>query len=139
MYVPETVYDTLGFEVLEAAGGVARVGATDLARLGNREGWVHGGAIAALCDAALTQAAGSTDALGQGSATAELQVSYLEPARSGPLVASADVVGVFERRVEVRAEVRAQGSVVAVARALISRGRMAGPQGSHGETSGSGS
>lgn len=118
------LYHTLGFEPAEVGtDGLVAVHATGCDRLMNRDGRIHGGAIAAIVDAAATQAAASSGALGPGAATADLSVSYLEPASGRSLAAVASVVAVHARRVEVRAEVRCGDAVVAVGRVMIARGR----------------
>lgn len=117
-------YETVRFEA-EVVDGVAIVRAADVSRLRNREGWAHGGAIAALADAALTQAADASGVLGPGAATAELLVNFLEPATGETLEAEGAVVAVHERRVEVRAEIRSGGRVIAVARAMVTKGGVA--------------
>jgi len=121
--VTSPFYATVGFEVDETTAHGAVVRANELEPLRNREGWCHGGAIAALADAAATQAAARSGGAGRGSATVELTVSYLDSAVEGPLVARGEVVAVHDRRIEVRVEIRANDRVVAVARAMVVRGR----------------
>ena len=120
-FLHQTFYETVGVEVVELGAGRAHLRVADVSGLGNREGWVHGGALAGLLDAALTQATG--DLVGRGGGTANLSVSFLEPARSGPLDVRGTVVAVHERRIEARAEASAGGTVVAVATAMIARGK----------------
>ena len=57
----------------------------------NIGGVVHGGAIATLIDVAMGRAYGSGLGDGERPVTIEMKVNFLEPARAGQLVATAEV------------------------------------------------
>jgi uncharacterized protein (TIGR00369 family) len=58
----------------------------------NPAGTVHGGAIAALVDVAMGRAVGSLIEDGERPVTIEMKLNYLEPGRTGDLVATAEVL-----------------------------------------------
>lgn len=57
----------------------------------NDAGGVHGGVLASLVDGAMGQAVRSVTEDGQGLATSQLTVTYLNPGKPGQLVATAQV------------------------------------------------
>ena len=57
----------------------------------NGAGGVHGGVLATLVDSAMGQAVRSVTEDGQGLATSQLTVTYLNPGKPGQLVATAQV------------------------------------------------
>ena len=57
----------------------------------NAAGGVHGGVLASLVDSAMGQAVRSVTEDGQGLATSQLTVTYLNPGKPGQLVATAQV------------------------------------------------
>jgi uncharacterized protein (TIGR00369 family) len=84
-------YEHLGF-VLDALGdGRATIRLPFEKHLGNSRSEVHGGAIATLADAAMSQAVRSTIELGAAVATISLTLNYLAPAR-GELVCNGVIV-----------------------------------------------
>jgi len=84
-------YEHLGFklEALADGGSTLRMAFHD--HLGNSRGEVHGGAIATLADAAMSQAVRSTVEMGAKIATISLTLNYLAPAH-GELVCTGRVI-----------------------------------------------
>jgi uncharacterized protein (TIGR00369 family) len=81
---------------------------------------VHGGAIATLADEALASVAFTVAEEGEDTATADLKVDFLRPARPGRLIARATVRHRTRRLAFCEAVVEMPGGqVVAEARALI--------------------
>jgi uncharacterized protein (TIGR00369 family) len=81
---------------------------------------VHGGAIATLADEALASVAFTVAEEGEDTATADLKVDFLRPAKPGRLIARATVRHRTRRLAFCEAVVEtAGGQVVAEARALI--------------------
>jgi uncharacterized protein (TIGR00369 family) len=81
---------------------------------------VHGGAIATLADEALASVAFTVAEEGEATATADLKVDFLRPAKPGRLLARASVRHRTRRLAFCEAVVEmAGGQVVAEARALI--------------------
>src|SRR5207245_4571881 len=81
---------------------------------------VHGGAIATLADEALASVAFTVAEEGEDTATADLKVDFLRPAKPGRLVARATVRHRTRRLAFCEATVEhAHGEVVAEARAVI--------------------
>ncbi len=73
-------------------GGRAEVGMSAGDEHLNPAGTVHGGAIAALVDVAMGRAVGSLIEDGERPVTIEMKLNYLEPGRTGDLVATAEVL-----------------------------------------------
>ena len=108
--------DTLGMrlggddESPDGHEAVVRMEATE-AHL-NRAGTVHGGVLASMVDAAMWQAVRevTTDTT---PATSQLTVTFLDPAKPGPLVATARVRKRGSTLTVVEAEVEQNGTAVA--------------------------
>jgi uncharacterized protein (TIGR00369 family) len=84
-------YEHLGLELDELSDGCAAIRLPYRKHFGNSRGEVHGGALAALADAAMSQAVRSTVESGAAVATISLTLSYLAPAH-GELVCKGAVV-----------------------------------------------
>jgi uncharacterized protein (TIGR00369 family) len=83
----------------------------------NIGGIVHGGVLASMIDTAMGRAVRSvTDS---STATSQLTVTYLDPARPGPLVATARVTKRGSTLTIVEAEVEQEGKAVAHALATF--------------------
>ncbi len=82
----------LGFELLEAAGGNARIRLELAKHLCNSRGVAHGGALSSLLDSALGAAVISSMKPEEWCGTRQLSIQFNEPARRGPLVASGRMV-----------------------------------------------
>jgi uncharacterized protein (TIGR00369 family) len=78
---------------------------------------VHGGVLASLIDTAMGRAVRS--ATDSSTATSQLTVTYLEPARPGPLVATARITKRGSTLTIVEAEVEQEGRAVAHALATF--------------------
>ncbi len=106
-------YETLGIALLEARDGRSRVRMPANPGLANGRGDVHGGAIAALLDAALSSAARSSLPAGHSTATITYTTSFLLPGR-GTLTAEGEVLRGGRTIVSVAARVlNEQGALVA--------------------------
>jgi uncharacterized protein (TIGR00369 family) len=107
--------ELLGLRVDEMHDGTAVVRFDAGERHLNPGGSVHGGAIATLVDTAMGTAvvAAHGDKQGAGTATIEMTVTYLEPAKPGELEARAKVRKVGRRITIVEAEVLQEGDMVA--------------------------
>lgn len=86
--------------------------------LRQQDGVVHGGVLAYLADNAMTFAAGSV--LGAVVVTAGVSVEYVAPARTGPLVARAEVEHATLRHATCRVVVTAGGATCAVGQGRVS-------------------
>jgi uncharacterized protein (TIGR00369 family) len=73
-------YEHLGLELDALADGRSAIRLPFQKHFGNSRGEVHGGAVAALADAAMSQAVRSTVELGAAVATISLNLNYLAPA-----------------------------------------------------------
>ena len=89
--VDRPFYRHLGIEVIEAVDGSALVRMPAQLHLGNARGDVHGGAIAALLDAALSSAARAASPPSTGVTTIQFSTHFLAPGR-GNLMARARTV-----------------------------------------------
>jgi uncharacterized protein (TIGR00369 family) len=78
----------------------------------NGAGGVHGGVLATLVDSAMGQAVRSVSRDGQGLATSQLTVTYLNPAEPGQLVATAQVRKRGKSLVVCDAEIEQDGEPV---------------------------
>jgi uncharacterized protein (TIGR00369 family) len=108
-------HETLGITLLEAKDGRSRVHLADHPKLANGRGDVHGGAIAALLDTALSVAARSSLPAGYNTATITYTTNFLVPAR-GALVAEGQVLRSGRSIVSVEARVLDEhGTLVAQA------------------------
>ncbi|HET9663949.1 MAG TPA: PaaI family thioesterase [Burkholderiales bacterium] len=74
-------YGYLGFALAALGEGSATIRLPYEAHLGNSRSEMHGGAVATLADAAMSQAVRSTVERGAAVATISLNVNYLAPAR----------------------------------------------------------
>ena len=81
--------DVMGFEVLEARRGFARVGLPVRPALFQPHGVVHGGALAALADTAGGVGSYVSYPVGTEVMTVEMKVNFLRPASQGVLVGEA--------------------------------------------------
>lgn len=84
-------YEYLGLKLDALADGASVVRLPFQNQLGNSRGEVHGGAVASLADAAMSQAVRSTVELGAKVATISFSLNYLAPAH-GELVCQGRVV-----------------------------------------------
>lgn len=84
-------YEHLGLELDALANGRSAIRLPYRKHFGNSRGEVHGGAVAALADAAMSQAVRSTVEPGAAVATISLTLNYLAPAH-GELVCNGAVV-----------------------------------------------
>lgn len=89
-----TMAQTLGYRIAEAADGRVVVTATPNDAQLNPAGTVHGGLAATLLDTAMGLAIHSTLERGSGSTTLEFKISLLRPItpQTGPIKAEATVV-----------------------------------------------
>ena len=79
----------------------------------NKAGTVHGGVLATLVDSAMGQAVRSVTRDGQGLATSQLTVTYLNPGKPGQLVATAQVRKRGKSLVVCDADIEQDGEPVA--------------------------
>lgn len=84
-------YEHLGLELDALADGQSALRLPFQKHFGNTRGEVHGGAVAALVDAAMSQAVRSTIELGSKVATITMTLNYLAPAH-GELTCKGAVV-----------------------------------------------
>lgn len=84
--------DLMGFEVLDAREGFARVRMPVEPRLFQPFGVVHGGALASLADTAGGVGSYVSHPVGTRMATVELKVNFIRPASEGVLVGEAKAV-----------------------------------------------
>jgi uncharacterized protein (TIGR00369 family) len=103
--------DEVGIEVEAAEEGRSRIRLDAEERHLNPAGTVHGGAIATLVDTAMGAAVKTTG--DGGTATVEMKVTYLEPAKPGTLVVDALVRKRGRRITIVEAEVSQGDELVA--------------------------
>ena len=82
----------LGWEALTLEPGHVRVRYTARPEFGNPQGAIQGGFLAALLDDAMGPALFTTLAAEDFAPTIEMKVSFLRPARPGPLLAEGRVV-----------------------------------------------
>ncbi|MEY4580909.1 MAG: hypothetical protein RL701_5612 [Pseudomonadota bacterium] len=105
-------YQLIGFEVSDFGPSWAQCQVKARDELQNPNGTLHGGVIATLIDATITQALLMTDEYQRvretkGSlATIDLHVKYLRPAQRGRLICEANIVHLGKRVVHARATVR---------------------------------
>lgn len=86
-----TFHTLIGVTEIDAADGRSTVTVKGSADLGNRRGDVHGGALAAYLDIAMSRALHTAIADDASIATISMTVNYLEPAR-GNLAVHGEVV-----------------------------------------------
>jgi uncharacterized protein (TIGR00369 family) len=84
-------YEHLGLKLDALADGRSAISLPFQKHFSNTRGEVHGGAVAALVDAAMSQAVRSTIALGAAVATISMNLNYLAPAH-GELTCKGAVV-----------------------------------------------
>jgi uncharacterized protein (TIGR00369 family) len=82
----------LGWKALELAPGRVRVRYTARPEFGNPQGAIQGGFLAAMLDDAMGPALYTTLGADDFAPTIEMKVSFLRPARPGPLIAEGRVV-----------------------------------------------
>jgi uncharacterized protein (TIGR00369 family) len=96
-------FQLLGFEVLDFGPGFSKTRITVRDDLKNPNGVIHGGVIATLIDAGITQAMLMTDAYQEirdtkgMMTTLDLRVKYLRPLSAGNLTCSAEVPRIGKR------------------------------------------
>jgi len=96
-------FQLIGFEVLDFGPGFSKTRIVLRDELKNPNGVVHGGVIATLIDAGITQAMLMTDAYQQiretkgMMTTLDLRVKYLRPLSAGSLTCSAEVPRIGKR------------------------------------------
>jgi len=119
-------YQLIGFEVSDFGPSWAQCQLKTRDELTNPNGVLHGGVIATLIDATITQALLMTDEYQQvrdtrGSlSTIDLHVKYLRPAQHGRIVCEANVVHLGSRVVHAQAVVRnEQGKQIALGDASL--------------------
>ena len=95
----------VGFELESSGDGRAELILDVEPRHLNPHGTVHGGAIATLVDSAMGAAVATTTGEGEGPVTIEMKVTYLEPAKTERLRASAHVRRAGKRITIVEADV----------------------------------
>ncbi|MBL8609165.1 MAG: PaaI family thioesterase [Myxococcales bacterium] len=108
----------LGIEVVAVEPGAVRCQIESAEKLTSGVGAVHGGALVALVDHAMSLAVYPVVEIGKWVATLELKVSYVAPVRQGvegPIVAEATVVSLKKRIATVRVDVTFHGELVATA------------------------
>lgn len=84
-------YQHLGLELDALADGKSVIRLPFQKQFGNTRGEMHGGAVAALMDAAMSQAVRSTIPMGSAVATITMTLNYMAPA-FGELTAKGNVV-----------------------------------------------
>jgi uncharacterized protein (TIGR00369 family) len=105
-------FKLIGFEVCDFGPKWARCQVRGRAELENPNGVIHGGVIATLIDASITQALLMTDEYQvvrdtQGAlSTVDLHVKYLRPAQHGLLSCEATIVHLGRRVIHAQAVVR---------------------------------
>jgi uncharacterized protein (TIGR00369 family) len=82
----------LGWKALELEPGHVRVRYTARPEFGNPQGAIQGGFLAAMLDDAMGPALLTLLAANQFAPTIEIKVSFLRPARPGPIIAEGRVV-----------------------------------------------
>lgn len=88
---PAPVADLIGFRLADFRDGVARIELEAGSRHHNPMGWVHGGILCDLADAAMGVAFAATLAEGESFTTLELHIRYLRAVRTGLLTATGRV------------------------------------------------
>lgn len=108
----------LRIELVDPARGSLRAPVTSYSR--NTLGALQGGVVAALAQESAAAAVGAR--LGRPSRTVELHMTFLAPGRTGPVIATGEVLGVGEGGGVARVEVTDEGTgrlmAVAVAEAV---------------------
>jgi acyl-CoA thioesterase len=105
-------FNLIGFEVVELEPGRSKTRVTFRSDLTNPDGVMHGGVIATLIDAGITQAMLMTDEYAQvrdtrGSmSTVDLGVKYVRAVRGGAITCESEIVHRGRRVVHARAVVR---------------------------------
>jgi uncharacterized protein (TIGR00369 family) len=109
-------FQLIGFEVSDFGPRWAKCQVKGREELENPNGVVHGGVIATLIDATITQALLMTDEYQQlrdsngALSTIDLHVKYLRPAQRGRLVCDANIVHLGKRVIHAQAVVRNEES-----------------------------
>ena len=85
------LYQHLGFQLDALDDGCSQVRLSFQPHLGNTRGDVHGGTVAAIIDAAMSQAVRSLVDTAMGVATMNMNINYLAPAR-GEIVCKGQVI-----------------------------------------------
>lgn len=106
------LYIHLGFELDALDDGRSQVRLRFQPHLGNSRGEVHGGTLAAIVDAAMSQAVRSLVERGMGVATMNMNLSYLAPAR-GEIICRGNVIRRGRSIMFTEAEVLGEDGVLA--------------------------
>ena len=115
-FAPGSFAEMLGIEEVEAREGWARVRMPIRDHHLQEANAVHGGVIMTLADTAFWRAVTTLLSPGQTSATSELKVNFIKPARGDYLVAESRIIHKGSRLVVGDAEVTdGQGDIVAKA------------------------
>jgi uncharacterized protein (TIGR00369 family) len=112
----------LGREVLSVDNETGEVRLRFVAKpeFANRHGTVQGGFLAAMLDSATGMAVMLSLPPDMTAVTTRLDVSYLKPARTGPLNATSRVIASDARRANVEAQLRnEEGALLATAKAEL--------------------
>lgn len=84
-------WDHLNLEEISSADGTSEIKCKVTPELLNKNGHVHGGVLATLIDVSVGSAVRSTFRGGERSATVELKINYLKPAKGPALLAKSSV------------------------------------------------
>ena len=100
----------VGSELRRVEAGMVDIALPFMPELAQQDGYVHGGVITSIADAAAGFAALTLVAAGAGVLTAELKVNFLRPAGTGLLLAKGRVVKPGRTLTIVQADVTEQNS-----------------------------
>ena len=110
----------LGLDVLKLENGTSQLSLKIKDYLKNSHEAVHGGVIYSLADIAMGVAVYSTLKKEQTSATIEIKINYLKPARAAVLICDARIVQKGNNIAVLEAEVRADDILIAKAMGTFS-------------------
>jgi uncharacterized protein (TIGR00369 family) len=114
------LYIHLGFELDALDDGRSQVRLRFQPHLGNSRGEVHGGTVAAIIDAAMSQAVRSLVDMEMGVATMTMNLNYLAPAK-GEIICKGTVVKRGRSIMFTEAEVSGEDGVVACRASAVYR------------------
>jgi acyl-CoA thioesterase len=103
----------LGFRILEARRGYARLGVENRQELSNPAGMMHGGASFGLADTAVAVALVSIYGTGNALLTVEMKINYLEPIFPGEVTAEAYVLRSSRSSAYAEADIWSAGKLAA--------------------------
>ncbi len=106
------LYQHLGFQLDALDDGCSQVRLMFQPHLGNTRGDVHGGTLAAIVDAAMSQAVRSLVDTAMGVATMNMNLNYLAPAK-GEIICRGTVIKRGRSIMFTEAEVTGEGGAVA--------------------------